>query len=462
MRVGTALMALCLAAVGLAAAGDEPAPSAPLVLTTEIDGPIGPSVTRQVAEIIEAGEAREAQLLVLRLDTPGGLTTATRDINKTILASPVPVAVHVAPSGARAASAGTYILYAAHVAAMAPGTNVGAATPVQMTGASPLAPADDGSEPDSDGGEGDTGPGTPQGNAAKLASKAVNDAVAQIRSLAELRGRNADWAERAVREGVSLSAAAAVEQGVAEFLAADIDALLAALDGHAVEVMGERRMLATAGAVVENLKPSVMTRLLGVLSNPNVALLLMTIGFYGLIFEFSNPGLGPGIPGAIALLLGLYALNLLPIDYVGLALIGLGLALMAAEAVTPAFGVLGIGGTAAFAIGAAMLIDTNVPEYQISGAVILGIALMSLLIVTLVVGAVVATRRQRAHAGVTAMIGTPARVLEWSGDAGHVRAHGERWRARGASGLAPGDTVDITAVDGLTLTVGRHKGENAP
>ncbi len=458
VRRAALLLAALLGLAGLA--GGQTGGQAPLVLATDIAGPIGPPATRQISETIAAGEERDAALVVLRLDTPGGLTTSTREINKAILAAEVPVAVFVAPPGARAASAGTYILYASHIAAMAPGTNVGAATPVRMGGGGPPGLPGGGERPAPEGGEG-AAP-APKSQQDKMADKAINDAVAQIRSLAELRGRDADWAERAVREGASLSAEAAKAAGVVEIVADDLPALLAALDGREVALDGETRVLATAGARIETVEPSLITRLLGVLSNPNVALLLMTIGFYGLLFELSSPGLGPGIPGAICLLLGLYSLNLLPIDYAGLALIALGLALMAAEAVTPAFGVLGVGGAAAFAIGAAILIDTDAPQYQISEGVIAGITLMSLLVVTLVVGAVLATRRQRAHAGASAMIGLPARVEDWAGGQGHVRAHGERWRARGPQALAPGETVEIAALDGLTLTVRRKESETPP
>ena len=471
---------LLLAVVALAglvglAAGQGEGGGGPLVLTTDIDGPIGPPATRQISEIIGQGERRGAELVVLRMDTPGGLTTSTRDINRAILASGVPVAVHVAPPGARAASAGTFILYAAHVAAMAPGTNVGAATPVQMGGGGPPGlPGGDGPAPggedaptgdgagesgDETTSDGEAAPGTPGTNEGKLANKAVNDAVAQIRSLAELRGRNADWAETAVREGASLSATAAKAEGVVEFVADDLPALLEALDGHEVTLGETERTLSTAQARVETVEPSIVTRILAVLSNPNVALLLMTIGFYGLIFELSSPGLGPGIPGAICLLLGLYSLNLLPIDYAGLALIGLGLALMAAEAVTPTFGVLGVGGAASFAIGATLLIDTDAPQYQISEGVIAGVTLMSLLIVTVVVGAIFATRRKRQHAGASAMIGLPARVEDWADGRGHVFAHGERWRASGPEDLAEGEEVEVAGLDGLTLTVRRKESE---
>jgi membrane-bound serine protease (ClpP class) len=290
-----------------------------------------------------------------------------------------------------------------------------------------------------------------------MSRKAVNDAVAQIRSLAELRGRNAEWAERAVREGVSLSAREALEAGVVELVVEDAPRLVEALDGRTVELADQTVTLKTAGARVETLEPSFVTQILRLLSNPNVALLLMTLGFYGLVFELSSPGLGPGIPGAISLLLGLYALNLLPLNYAGLALIGLGLALMAAEALTSSFGVLGVGGAVAFALGAAMLVDTDVPAYQISWGLILGVTLLSLLIVTFVVGAIVRTRRMGAHAGVgaTGMVGAPGSVEDWQDGEGYVRAHGERWRASGPRGLKVGDPVEITEVRGLRLTVAR-------
>jgi membrane-bound serine protease (ClpP class) len=485
---------LCLGALGLAAAGLAETGGdgeRPLVLVSDIDGAIGPPATRQIRDLIEAGETRGAEIAIIRMDTPGGLTTSTREINKAILAARVPVGVYVAPPGARAASAGTYIFYAAHVAAMAPGTNIGAATPVQMGGGGPpgmpggqaaQAASDDadaasdgaaasgeesggatsGGGTGADGAPADDGTdtaGEPESGAPSSAdamrNKAINDAVAQIRSLAELRGRNADWAERAVREGASLSAGQAVERGVADLVADDMRGLLAAIDGRSVTVGETERALATADARVETLEPSLVTKLLGILANPNVALLLMTLGFYGLLFELSSPGLGPGIPGAILLLLGLYSLNLLPVDYAGLALIALGLALMAAEAITPAFGVLGLGGAAAFAIGAAILVDTDVAAYQVSWGVIAGITALSLAVVLFVVGAIWRTRRARERSGATAMIGLEGHVLDWADGAGHVRAHGERWEATGPADLEPGEHVTVTGIDGLTLTVAR-------
>lgn len=454
---GARLISALLMLLGLAglAAGQGGAPPATAVTTT-VDGPIGPPAARQIAELIGEAEARGAELAVLQLDTPGGLSTSTRDINRDILAARVPVAVFVAPPGARAASAGTYILYASHLAAMAPGTNLGAATPVSMGGGAPAAPGGDGEDPPpEDPGAEESAPAPPADAGSR---KAVNDAVAQIRSLAELRGRDADWAEAAVRDAASLSADAARERGVIEIVAADLPALLAAADGREIELPGGTVTLATADAEIVELEPSLVAELLAILSNPNVALLLMTLGFYGLVFELANPGLGPGIPGAILLLLGLYSLNLLPVDYAGLALLGLGLALMAAEAVTPAFGVLGLGGAVAFALGSAILIDTDLPQYQVSWGVIAGATLFSLALVTLVIGAVWRTRGAPERTGAAAMVGRPARVLDWSQGRGHVFAEGERWIARGPDALTPGETVEIAALDGLSLEVRRPSG----
>ena len=449
----------------IAGAQEDPGPT---VVTTTIDGPVGPPAVRRIRELIEAGETQGAALAVLTLDTPGGLTTSTREINRAILAAELPVAVHVAPPGARAASAGTFILYASHLAAMAPGTNIGAATPVRMGGPgggpAPSPSPSPGPEAPGEGGEADPEAEESEGAGAEpdpgaAGRKALNDAVAQIRSLAELRGRNADWAEAAVREAATLTAEAARERGVIELVAEDLPALLAAADGREVTLRGGRAVtLETAGARVVELEPSLVTELLTILSNPNVALLLMTLGFYGLVFELANPGLGPGIPGAILLLLGLYALNLLPVDYAGLALLGLGLALMAAEAVTPTFGVLGLGGAAAFALGAAILVDTDVAAYQISPYAIAGAAGLSLLVVTLILGAVWRTRRAPLRTGARAMEGRPARVLDWSEGEGHVFAEGERWTARGPASLAEGERVEIDALDGLTLQVRRRAG----
>ncbi|MCH8169436.1 MAG: nodulation protein NfeD, partial [Proteobacteria bacterium] len=417
-------------------------------------------------KVIATAAERNAEVLILRIYTPGGLADSMREIITEILASPTPVIGYVAPSGAHAASAGTYILYATHVAAMAPGTNLGAATPVQLGGL-PGAPSPKDDKPDAGGGtegaagedetDGETDSGDGIGSLAPseaMNAKATNDAVAFIRSLAELHGRNADWAERAVREAASLSSAQALEQGVIDLVADDVDGLLAAIDGRSVTIGGAERVLATRGLPVEFLEQDPITRMLGVLSNPNVALMLMMIGVYGIIFEFMNPGsVVPGVVGAICLTLGLYALNQLPLDYAGLALVGLGIAFMVAEAFTPTFGILGFGGLIAFVIGAAMLVDTDVPAYQVSWWVIGVMAALSGAVLTLLLGFTLRAYRRPVVSGVAQLVGAEARVLDWSGGGGHVWAAGERWQASAGRDLAVGDPVRVRRVDGLTLVV---------
>ena len=435
-----------------------------LVVHAALEGPIGPAAVRHVEQAVARSAESGAEALVLRINTPGGLADSMREIVSAILSSPVPVIGHVAPPGAHAASAGTYILYATHVAAMAPGTNLGAATPVQIGGGGlPGLPRDrdgapgggEGEAPaDGGGASGEEDAGASPAPGDPMSAKAVNDAIALIRSLAELHGRNADWAESAVREAASLSSRQALEQGVIDLVAEDLDALLASADGRSVVVKGDERTLATRGAVVERFEPDAMTRILSILSNPNVALVLMMIGIYGIILEFWTPGaIGPGVVGAICLTLGLYALNQLPLDYAGLALSVLGVAFMVAETLTPAFGILGVGGIAAFVIGAAMLIDTDAPAYQISWWLIGGMAAVSASVLILLLGYTLKVYRRPPGGGREGLIGASARVLDWSGSEGHVWVHGERWRAIGLSGLTPGDDVRVSGLDGLTVTV---------
>lgn len=465
--------AVVLAVVGLAwgqatenAQTTEGAQTARIALVAAIEGAIGPGATRHVRNVIEEAEARDAEVLVLRIDTPGGLVDSTREIIAAILDSTVPVIGYVAPSGAHAASAGTYIIYATHVAAMAPGTNIGAATPVQMgglPGRQPPGEDERGGERKNGAEEAEGGDGEPKTERQRspedtMTAKAVNDAVAFIRSLAEIHGRNADWAERAVREAVSVSSREALELGVVEIVANDVGALLEQADGREVSGGKVERALATKGLSVEHLEPDFMTRALSILSNPNVAFLLLMIGVYGLIFEFTQPGsVGPGVVGVICLVLALYALNQLPLDYAGLALVIAGIVFMIAEAFTPTFGILGIGGLAAFMIGASMLIDTDVPAYQISWWVIGGTAAASGGILILLVGYLWRVYRRPAMGGSSAsrMVGTRAEVLDWSGDHGHVWAESERWTARGVSDLKQGEEVRVRSIDGLTLVIDR-------
>jgi membrane-bound serine protease (ClpP class) len=338
----------------------------------------------------------------------------------------------VAPGGAHAASAGTYILYACQIAAMAPGTNLGAATPIQI------------------GGPGEDEPDQPVG----LEDKMVNDAVAYIRSLAQLRGRNADWAEQAVREAASLSAAEALDAGVIDLIAADLDELLAAIDGRTVEAGGEEHTLETAEPTVVTFEPDWRTELLGLITNPNVAYILMLIGIYGIILEFYSPGmLFPGVTGAICLLLALYAFQALPVNYAGLALIGLGLALMIAEMLAPSFGALGIGGIIAFVAGSIMLMDTDAPGFGISWQVVGGVSLAAGTLLLSLMWLLARSQRQPVMTGREVMIGSSARVVSWDGQTGRVHALGEVWNARGPAGLAAGQEVTITAIEGLTVEV---------
>jgi membrane-bound serine protease (ClpP class) len=415
-----------------------------LALMLSLDGAVTPAsadyLIRGMAEAAERG----AELVILRIDTPGGLVTSTREIISAILGSPVPVAAWVAPSGARAASAGTYIMYASHIAAMAPSTHIGAATPVALGGGSlPFGERDD-----EDGGA----PAQRSTSAAEL--KSLNDAVAYLQGLAELRGRNSEWAEKAVREAATLTAPRAVAENVVDFTARTAEEVLAAADGRVVEVGGTARTLATADLTIVPLDPDWRTRLLSVITNPNVALLLMVLGFYGILFELFNPGaLVPGTIGAISLLTGLYALSVLPVSYAGLALILLGLALIVAEAFAPSFGILGIGGAAALMLGSVLLFDGDVPGLEVHWPVIAAVVVASAGLALLVARLAAMSYRREVRTGRDEMLGAMGRVQDWQGGRGHVFVHGERWNARGPDRLPAGTTVRITGLDGLTLVV---------
>jgi membrane-bound serine protease (ClpP class) len=415
-----------------------------------LDGAVSPATADYITRGLQHAGAREAAIVILQMDTPGGLDTSMRDVIRAILASPVPVASFVAPAGARAASAGTYILYASHVAAMAPSTNLGAATPVAIGGGGTPFGGDE-EQPERGDGEADTRR-TPR-DAAE--AKAVNDAVAYIRGLAELRERNADWAERAVREAASLSSSAALREGVIDIVATSVEDLLAQADGRRVQVGQGAVILRTAGLAVEEMEPDWRTRLLAVITNPNVALIFMMIGIYGLLFELLNPGaLVPGTLGGISLLIGLYALAVLPVSYAGAGLMLLGIALIVAEAFAPSFGILGIGGTVALILGATILFDTeDVPGIDISMPVVGAVATASLALTFVIVRLAWTSRRRAVVTGEHRIIGAAGTVRSWNGTEGHVFVDGERWRAVSDDPLKIGDPVRVTGREGLVLKV---------
>lgn len=430
------------------------------VVVLPLTGAIGPAGADFVSRGIARAEKDNAQLVVLQMDTPGGLDTSMRQIIKAILSSKVPVASFVGPSGARAASAGTYIMYASHIAAMAPGTNLGAATPVQIgiggDQGQPKQPKPAGKErPDEKAADKETPSAATQN---PMTQKQVHDAAAYIRGLAQMRGRNAEWAERAVREAVSLSSDEARAQKVIDLTARDVPDLLEKINGRKVTTVAGERVLNTAGATAVNLEPDWKTRFLSVITDPSVALVLMMIGIYGLFFEFYNPGfILPGVVGAICLLLALFAFQLLPVNYAGLALIVLGLAFMVAEAFLPSFGVLGIGGIIAFAFGAVMLIDTEMPGFGIPLSLVAGLAAVSALFVFFVATMALKARRQPVVTGKEELLGSTGIALEDIQGEGWALVHGEHWKVRSTVPLKRDQRIRVTAREGLVLAVAPAK-----
>jgi membrane-bound serine protease (ClpP class) len=430
-------------------AAPPPAPAATeRALLVDIDGAIGPPIADYIVRELDAARSDDVRLVILRMNTPGGLDTSMREIISAILASPVPVSTYVAPNGARAASAGTYIAYASAIAAMAPGTNIGAATPVQL-GGNPLVP---GFEPQQK--EQKQGERKSDEPADTETRKVVNDAVAYIRSLAALNGRNADWATQAVRSAASLPAAEALSLHVIDVIADNIPDLLRKIDGRTVTVAGKPLRLETANLEVVAAPPDWRTRLLALVTNPNVAFILMLIGVYGLIFEFLNPGaVAPGLVGAISLLVALYALAFLPINYAGAALLLFGVALMIAEVHIGAFGALGIGGIAAFIVGALMMFPARAPGSTLSGGVVAGAAIGSAVLLLFVLAALLRSRKRPVVTGSEALIGAEGETVSWQGGEGRVRVKGEIWLARSEASLATGNRVKIIGRDGLVLRV---------
>jgi membrane-bound serine protease (ClpP class) len=411
-----------------------------------VSGPIGPATSDFFVRNLRKANDEKAALVVVTIDTPGGLDTSMRDMVQAILASDVPVVAYVSPSGARAASAGTFLVYASHVAAMAPATNLGAATPIQIGGSSGAA------APSGDGKEGKDEKSAEPGTA--LERKQVNDAVAYIRSLAQLRGRNVDWAEKAVREGASLPADEALAAGVIDLIATDLPELLRAIDGRTVKLTSREAVLHTAGLVLRDVQPDWRTRLLSLITNPNVAYLLMLIGIYGLLLEGYNPGtVLPGTVGAISLLLALFAFQVLSVNYAGLALIALGVVLIVAETFVPSFGTLGLGGIISFVIGSVLLLDSGVPGFSIAWQLIGTMGLIGALLLLAIVSFAVRARRRPVVSGAEGLLREHAEAVESFERQGFVRVHGEVWAAVTQRPVREGQRLRIRKVDGLRLEV---------
>jgi membrane-bound serine protease (ClpP class) len=428
-------------------------------LMLDINGPIGPATSDYVQTGFAHAREQSSAIVVIRMDTPGGLDAAMRDIVKEILASQVPVVGYVAPSGARAASAGTYILQACHVAAMAPATTLGSATPVQIGGL-PKIPdkPDDSKSTDTDGDASEKSADEPADAApvpgTTMERKLINDAAAYLRGLAKLRGRNADWAEQAVRSADNLAAAEAFEQKVIELIATDVPDLLMQLDGRTVQVLGTEQLLETTGLGVEELRPSWRIQLLNIVTDPNVAYVLLLIGIYGLIYELANPGaMIPGVSGAIALVLALYAFQALPVNFAGLALLGLGIAFMTLEAFVPSFGVLGIGGAIAFAAGSIMLFRDDAGQIAVALPVVATFVVLSLALFVGVIGYAVKTRRRPVVSGAEEMVGAIGEALEDFDARGRILVHSESWIAQTENPVRKGQRLRVVAINGLTLKV---------
>lgn len=438
------ILLLVISCCGIPAHTEETpeTPPAGAIWLLRIDDAIGPAISDYIVRGLQRAQMEQAELVVIEMDTPGGLDTSMREIIQAILASTVPVVTYVHPSGARAASAGTYILYASHIAAMTPATNLGAATPVQI--GVPSIPIGDPEDEEEDQGPAPT----------TMDLKMVNDAIAYIRGLAELRGRNADWAESAVREAASLSAQQALKENVIDVIAHDVDDLLVQLDGWGVVIESEELVLNTQGRYIHAEDQDWRTEFLKVITNPNLVLILGMIGFYGIILEFYNPGVGvPGVVGVICLLLAGYALQMLPVNYAGLAFIIFGIALMIAEAMVPSFGIFGFGGIVSFLIGSIILFDTDFGAFQISLPVIAATGLISLGFIFITINLAMKIRKKEVVTGIQTMIGMVGVAMDEFEVEGMVKIQGELWRATSESPLSKGDEIKVVDVSGLRLKV---------
>ncbi|MFZ6042331.1 NfeD family protein [Vibrio natriegens] len=424
-----------------------------------VNGAIGPAISDYLSREIEQAQQENVSLVILRMDTPGGLDSSMRDIIHAITTSSIPVATWVGPSGSRAASAGTYILLASHVAAMAEATNLGAATPVALGGGAPGAPSsgDDQNEKAKDQQETEDGASEKVPAKTAMEKKVINDARAYIKGLAKLHDRNAEWAEKAVSEAASLDAQEALKMNVIDYIANSPEELVQAINGTTVKINNQPVTLSLENPVWVERVPDWRAEMLAVITNPNVAYILILIGIYGLLLEFYNPGIGlPGVLGGICLLLAMYALQMMPVNYAGLGLLLLGIALMIAEAFSPSFGVLGLGGVVAFILGSIFLMDSDLPGFQVALPLIFGLAIFSVALIILTVGMLVRIRHRRVTTGLETYPGKQAVVSDDFIDGeGRVQMDGAFWTAKDElnQGLKQGDQVTVVNVKGLTLTV---------
>lgn len=450
------LIALGAALMGLSAIAQEAVPARQGVIL-RLDGPVTPASAQYLSREIAAASGTGKEVVIIEIDTPGGLMDSMKSIIKSILASDTPVVTYVSPQGARSASAGLYIMYAAHISAMAPSTNTGAATPVELGGPPQEEPApaparEEGDEQAEENGE---APAAPFGNDAALRAKAVNDAVAYIRALAETRGRNADWAESAVREAVSVTSSKALELGVIDLVAEDIDSLLAQIDGMTVTVASGEKTIETENLILDRAEPTLLEAILGFISHPNVAVILMSLGTTGIIIEMWNPGsIFPGAVGLTCLILGLYSLQVLPFNWLGLVLMMAGAVFIVVEAYTPTLGLVGLTGLLLFAFGLFVVFPEG---FRVSASVIGAAVTIAGAFLALILVAVVGSRSHGPLIGSEAIVRREGVVDDWEGREGHVIVEGERWRARADKPLKKGDKVRVIEVDGLVLVVKQAK-----
>lgn len=439
----------------------QPSTAQPKVVALQVDGIISPASADFIIRGISRASEEHAALVVIELDTPGGLDTSMRAIIKHILASNVPVATFVSPAGARAASAGTFILYASHIAAMTPASNLGAASPVSIgvpgtgAGAPEPAPAPSGKPAPADSASPAAKSAPANRSSDTMVNKVTNDAAAYIRSLAELRGRNVEFGQQAVLDAASISAQEALKTHVIDLIASDLHDLLVKVNGRKIKLdSGQTVQLYTANASIERVVPDWRNEVLGFIANPQVAVVLMMIGIYGLFFEMTSPGMAlPGVAGVICLVLGLYAFQLLPVNWAGVALIALGAVLMMVEVFLPSFGVIGAGGLISFVLGAFFLMDTDVPGFNISLPFLVGMVVVSVVFLFLAAAMAAKAHKHRVVTGREEMLGLEGIVTSVTTRQIYADVRGESWRIKSTATLSPGDSVRVVAIDGLTLLV---------